>query len=92
MRRAPKIPPIAQIIIANKVIAMLSPNKNFAPIKIKTPSTAFIARLVAVLRILYNTKATIIARINTMISVIGNTIVPSKEFYLFIIIIEFSRQ
>jgi hypothetical protein len=29
---------------------------------------------VAVLRILYKTKATIIARIRTMISVIGNTI------------------
>jgi len=62
------MPPIAQTMIANKVIAISIPSKNFAAISTKTPSTAFIARLVAVFRILYNTTATIIARTSTIIS------------------------
>lgn len=67
-RSAPKRPPIAQINTAIQVIAILSPSKYLAKIRTKTPSTAFIARLVAFLKILYNTKAAIIARINNIIS------------------------
>ena len=78
-------------MIAKSVIATLSPRKNFAASRIKIPRTEFIASFVAVLKILYKTKAAIITRTNTVISAI-NVIVPSKEFYLFIIIIEFSSQ
>ena len=54
------MPPIAQIKTAIQVIAILSPSKYFATIRTKTPSTAFIARLAAFLKILYSTKAAII--------------------------------
>ena len=43
IKNAPKMPPIAQIRMVNKVIAILSPNKNFAASRTKIPSTAFIA-------------------------------------------------
>lgn len=74
MTSAPKIPPIAQIKTAIEVIAISSPSKTFATIRTITPSAAFIARLEAVFRTLYSTKATTTARINTIISVVPTVI------------------
>jgi hypothetical protein len=68
------MPPIAQIRTAIQVIAISSPSRNFATIRVNTPSTAFTARLVAVLRTLYSTNAATAARINTEISVMLTTI------------------
>ncbi len=65
---------IAHIKTAAQVIAISSPSKNFTAISNKIPRTAFITRLVAVLRALYSKIATISAKINTKISVIQTAI------------------
>jgi hypothetical protein len=71
---APKMPPIAQIKTVNNVIAILSPNKNFAAIRTTSPNTAFIASCVPFLRITYKTIAIIIARTSVETSIIANAI------------------
>lgn len=43
IKSAPKMPPIAQIKTVNNVIAISSPNKNFAAARTRIPSTAFMA-------------------------------------------------
>jgi len=68
---APSTPAIAHIRIVIQLKGMLRANIIFAIIKIIMPKTAFIIILVAVFNILYNTTATIIANINTIISSIG---------------------
>lgn len=77
IRNAPKIPPIAQIKIVNKFIAILRPNKNFAAIRTRSPNTAFIASWVPFLRIIYNTTPIIIARTRVEISIAANAITSS---------------
>ncbi len=74
MISAPKMPPIAHIRTTTQVIAISSPSKNFTAISTITPRTAFIARLVAVFRVLYSKIATISATINTEISAIQTII------------------